>query len=252
MIVNSGSEKALAIATTLERVLDSRWLDMSDYIIVIGGDGFLLDTVRTHGLSKTYLPINGGTLGFLLNDVHDVYETARQIADQDWNLHEFSTLKASFSYNGVGAGQTTGEDIAVNEVSVERMSSQTTRLILKIDGTSVVENLAADGLIVATSQGSTGYNFSAGGPVCQYSTNVMAVTAICPHHPMLPPFVVPTSSDVLIEATQLEKRPVKITIDGREYRNASDIKITQGEKLRIIYFTGHNLTSQLVTKILRK
>jgi NAD+ kinase len=251
MIVSSNSSRALSMKKVVDKALrnsgDKKWFS-SDFIITIGGDGFLLETINKYGLNKTYFPLNGGTLGYLLNDVEDLGQTLTKMQYNEWKIHKFSTLKASFHYDG----EENITDTAINEVCIERMSSQTTRLDVSVDETNIVSDLAADGLIIATAQGSTGYNYSAGGAICQRDSNAVALTAICPHHPRLPPLVISSSSCINVTASQVEKRPVKLTVDGREYHNISFVNIARGGCLRIIYFDDHNFTSQLVKKVLKR
>lgn len=252
MIVHNGTKKAADIADTLSSFLKEPWINDESIIIVVGGDGFLLETIKENGLDKVYLPINGGTLGFLLNDVdiyeNGIYEVIRKIADYEVSTSKFTTLDVSIVTEDNSVISETG----INEICVERMSSQTTRLTAIVDGSVVVEDLAADGLIVATALGSTGYNFSAGGAICHSSLNVRVITPICAHHPRVPPFIVPSDKPVHIKASQREKRPVKVSVDGREYKRIKFVSVEDGPTLNMIYLDGHNFTNQLVTKILRK
>jgi NAD+ kinase len=253
MIVHNGTDKAAGLAETLSGFLKEPYTNNPNFIIVVGGDGFLLDAINTHGPEgKVYLPINGGTLGFLLNDVEvyntGIYEVIRKIVDKEWSVSSFPTLDVQI----VNEEGETLSDIGINEVCVERMSSQTTRLDAIVDGSAVVEDLAADGLIVATALGSTGYNFSAGGAVCHSSLKVRVITPICAHHPRIPSFIVPSDKPVHIKANQREKRPVKVSVDGREYHNIKVVSVTDGPMLKMAYLSGHNFTNQLVTKILRR
>ncbi len=119
--------------------------------VVLGGDGFLLRTVAARAFQGTFLGMNTGHLGFLHNDVRDWARAAALLEQGAWSSHRFPLLKASVELR-------TGEPfsgLAMNDVYLERATGQAARLALYVDGKEVVENLVADGLIVATALGST-------------------------------------------------------------------------------------------------
>src|SRR5690606_19759148 len=120
-----------------------------------------LHTVAQFGLDPTYLGLNAGHLGFLLNEVDglDAEALVGEIRERRWTEQAFPLLEAEIHTR---AGQVIVE-LAINDVYLERMTGQTARLGLWVDDHPTVESLVADGMIFATALGSTAYSFSAGG-----------------------------------------------------------------------------------------
>ena len=131
------------------------------------------------------------------------------------------------------------------------MSGQTARLQLIVDGELVVETLVSDGIVFSTALGSTAYTYSAGGPVCHPTLDVLAVTPICPHKPRLAPFALPATAKVDIVVQKGAYRPVRAVADGRDTNHVSSVHLALGsEKVQLAYFLDHNFTSLMVRKIL--
>lgn len=219
-----------------------------DLTIVIGGDGFLLHTVHEHGFDRTYFGMNGGTLGFLLNDVKGrVPEVCDAISANAWSEHRFPLLEATVH-------RASGEpviDHAMNDVYLERSSGQTARVTVSIDGHVLVDQLAADGLIFATALGSTGYSYSAGGAPCASELPVMCVTPICPHKPRLAPFVVSYGTVAQVDVYAPDRRPVRAVIDGRDVPDVTRLVVgPAAHSVRMAYLHGHDVTLQLVRKLM--
>ncbi|MEZ4321247.1 MAG: NAD(+)/NADH kinase [Myxococcota bacterium] len=223
--------------------LDAR----TDITVVIGGDGFLLHTVHRFGFNRSYLGLNGGTLGFLLNDVSGrLDEVCDAIAKDAWIEHRFPLLRARV----VRVDGTEHVDHAMNDVYLERSSGQTARVDVSISGYGL-QRLAADGMIFATALGSTAYNFSAGGVPCDPGLPVMCVTPICPHKPRLSPFVVPYGTEASIEVYAPDRRPVRAVIDGRDVDDVARVTIgPTTHVVRIAYLEGHDFTRQMMEKLL--
>ena len=216
--------------------------------VVIGGDGFLLRTVHESGNDDTYLGLNAGHMGFLLNDVEDHAEVARGLRAGDWRTYSFPLLNARITKTD----GTVVQDAAINDVYLERSSGQTARLSIAIEDQIVVDALVADGVIFATALGSTAYNFSAGGMACHPELPILTVTPICPHHPRLHPFALPPSVGARVTVQRGEHRPVRAVVDGRDIPDVAHVDIGYtGASVNIAYLAGHNFTSRMVRKILR-
>ena len=215
--------------------------------VVIGGDGFLLHVAHSRGLNDVYLGLNAGYLGFLLNDIDHWDAIAHRLQNHKWKTWEFPTIEAEIHCEN---GEVIRER-AVNDVYLERMSGQTARLQLIVDGEQVVETLVCDGVVFATALGSTAYTYSAGGPVCHPTLEVLAVTPICPHKPRLAPFALPASAKVDIVVQKGQYRPVRAVADGRDTDHVQSVHLAIGEeKVRLAYFLNHDFTSLMVRKIL--
>lgn len=218
-----------------------------DLTLVLGGDGFMLHTVHAYGFDRLYLGLNAGTLGFLLNDASDLDVVVDTLGRGGWREHRFPLLEARVQ---LGVGDPV-RAYAMNDVYLERSTGQTARISLAIDGHPVVEQLSADGLILATALGSTAYSFSAGGSPCVPSLPVMCVTPICPHKPRLSPFVLPYGARATIEVFSPERRPVRVVVDGRDFEDVRRMQIGPTDhQVRMAYLQGHDFTGEMVAKLL--
>jgi NAD+ kinase len=259
--VYNGTDKAKAIH---ERIIEAfpdgvsylnatANLDETEFVtpvIAIGGDGFLLETVSEYGLDEYYLPLNAGHMGFLLNDIDNVDNIIEKMIIKDWQAYRFPVLTGLITLE---SGEVESV-FAVNDIYLERATGQTARINVNVDGEQLVEQMAADGIIVSSAIGSTGYNFSAGGSVCAPDLAVMSISPICPHHPRIPSFVLGSRHTINLSAQDTEKRPVKAMVDGRAYENVVNVEvgIDRRNSLRLIYFGGHGFERQLTKKLLRR
>ena len=224
-----------------------RTLDDS-VIVVIGGDGFLLRTADEYGIDCAYLGLNAGHVGFLLNNVGSLQETARDISEKRWKEYAFPLIEAEIEHDD---GQRSVHR-AINDIYLERMTGQTARVSLTIDGHHVVRELVADGLVFATALGSTAYAFSAGSIPVHPELSVLQVTPICPHVPRLTPFTLPANATAHVEVHDRRWRPVRAVTDGRGHDNVCTVGVRQSEhKVRLCYLTPHDFTQQLLTKIVQ-
>lgn len=223
--------------------------DLSGLVVVIGGDGFMLRAVAEHGLDASYLGLNAGHLGFLLNDVEDGDwdALADRISEQQWREHRFPLLEAEVETLD---GRTIVE-FAVNDAYLERTTGQTGRLRVTVDGNRVVDLLVADGLIFATALGSTAYNFSAGGSPSHPTLHSLHVTAICPHLPRLTPFILPETARTRVDVLNADRRPVRAVTDGRDIGEITSLTVGYStRRVRFLYFASHDFTRQMLRKII--
>ena len=220
-----------------------------DLCVVLGGDGFMLETIREVGASHVFLGINAGRVGFLLNDPEDFESTVEALESQLWTVHTFPRLnmRAEPSKDG-----TVMNALAVNDVYLERMSGQTAHLQIEIDGVRVVDRLVCDGIIASTALGSTAYHFSASGHACHPGVRAIHLTPICPHSPRLTPLTLPADAKIAIDVIGGEKRPVRAVADGVSHPNIQRMEIQRSDvDVRLAFLEGHNFTATLVEKILR-
>ena len=216
-------------------------------VIVIGGDGFLLHAVHTHGTEHVYLGLNAGHLGFLLNDIDNWDAIAHRLERNKFKAWSFPMIEAHITRQD---GSVLVER-AVNDIYLERATGQTARLQLIVDGEEVVETLVCDGVVFSTALGSTAYTFSAGGPVCHPTLPILAVTPICPHKPRLVPFALPAQAQVEVRVLRGEHRPVRAVADGRDVDHVQSVRLALSEtQVKLAYFLNHNFTSLMVRKVL--
>lgn len=220
----------------------------SNICLVLGGDGFMLETIRTQGPERVFLGINAGRVGFLLNDPEDFEATIEAIEAEAWTVHTFPRLSMRALPSGGGPALTA---LAVNDVYLERMSGQTAHLRITIDQVNVVDRLVCDGIIASTALGSTAYHFSASGHACHPGVRAIHLTPICPHSPRLTPLTLPAQAKIAFDVISPEKRPVRAVADGVGYPDVARIEIERADvDVRLAFLDGHDFTATLVEKIL--
>ncbi len=151
----------------------------ADCVIVIGGDGSILQAAREiAGSGKPILGVNAGTLGFLAEtDPKDVRTAIDRVMSGDYEIRNRMMLNASINSNG-GVVQMSP---ALNDIVISRYGTiQIINLSVYVNG-EFLFTYSGDGIIIATPTGSTGYNLSAGGPIVQPEANLILLTPICAH-----------------------------------------------------------------------
>ncbi len=217
--------------------------------LVLGGDGFMLETIRAEGPGRVFLGLNAGRVGFLLNDPEDFEATIEAIEGHAWTVHTFPRL----AMRAIPAdGGPEMKALAVNDVYLERMSGQTAHLRITIDQVEVVDRLVCDGIIASTALGSTAYHFSASGHACHPGVRAIHLTPICPHSPRLAPLTLPAEARIAFDVIQSDKRPVRAVADGVGHQNVARIEIERADvDVRLAFLDGHDFTATLVEKILQ-
>ena len=148
-------------------------------IIVLGGDGTLLQAARdvVH-LDIPLLGINLGTLGFLAEvDKNSVYPALDRLLTDDYELEERMMLEGKI-YRGE---ELIGKDIALNDIVIGREGHLRVIRFKNYVNDSYMNSYNADGIIISTPTGSTGYSLSAGGPIVSPTASMLVLTPICPH-----------------------------------------------------------------------
>jgi NAD+ kinase len=185
---------------------DAPDLESSDLVISLGGDGTFLRAARlAHRFGARVLAVNLGRLGFLLNVppeelVDDVKHSLR-------HEHVVERLALSITLPGAQA-----DEFALNEVVLERAHAGHMVRVRSFVGDDEYLTYSADGVMVATPTGSTGYNFSAGGPVVETTLKVMMITPIAPHFTIDRSIVV--DGDKVVRLVTVNKS-AEIVADGR-------------------------------------
>jgi NAD+ kinase len=179
-----------------------------DLIVAVGGDGTVLEAA--HLAVDRGVPIMGvnlGTIGFLAEAEPDELEqTLTVLAAGRYRIEDRNTIEVVLP-DGTRA-------LGVNDVVVEKINSQ--RLVVldvEVDGEPFLRH-RADGLVVATSMGSTAYSFSAGGPLMDPRVDGILITPVAPHSLFDRSLVIPSDSVVTIQVA--DDRPVRVSVDGRE------------------------------------
>ena len=181
--------------------------DNPELIVVIGGDGTMLRAIRQHwrdGLP--FFGLNTGTIGFLLNDPHSLDFWERQLRWYQLPLLQVDTIMAD------GTPHT---DMAFNDCWVERETGQTAWIEVSVNGEVRMPRMVADGMLVATSAGSTSYARAMGASPLPFNAHLLTLAGSCVLIPQFwHPAVLPPDSVVRIRNLDPEKRPLRGFIDG--------------------------------------
>lgn len=219
--------------------------DSADIFVVVGGDGFLLHVLHElldRGEHKPCFGMNLGTVGFLMNHQSGAMSIGRRIAEAHGVPVRPLQMQAT-TQDG-----RTFDYCAINEVSLLRETRQTAKLEVIINGRTRMEELAGDGILVATSVGSTAYNLSANGPILPLGARLLAVTPISPFRPRRwKGAIIPDSAEIEFRVREAAKRPVSAVADQKEVRNIRDVRIATAhdKELTLLFDPGFTLEERI-------
>ena len=201
-------------------------LPTTDALVVLGGDGTFLRAARAVAdVDVPILGINLGKVGFLSKaEEGDMEPVLQRIVDGDYTIDERMLLEGTILRGGrAGAGE---RHIALNDVVVARGSlARVCRLDVSIDDTHLA-TFVADGLIVASPTGSTGYSFSAGGPILEPISRSLVVTPIAAYLSAFRSVV--ASPQQVVRCRVIDAHEALVSIDGRE-----DLPIAVGDVVEV-------------------
>jgi len=214
--------------------------------IVLGGDGTILraaELVRGHDVP--IIGVNLGNVGFLAEIAQpSVAEIVSAV--QNGKLHREPRLV--IKYEIVRAGKVFAQGWALNEVAVERSSTQMLELFVQIDGRPL-SKWGCDGVICATPTGSTAHAFSAGGPVVWPEVSALVLLPLAAHALFSRPMVVSPDCEIVIDVSS---QNAQISSDGLRQTDlvAGDrIVLTRDEsKIQLAYIADGKFTDRLVAK----
>ena len=227
-------------------------LDSSyDLFFSIGGDGTILKTATyIRDLNIPIAGINTGRLGFLATiKKEEIAASIDKILDGQFQVSKRSLLQAFIGDNANPLGEL---NFALNEIAVNRKN--TTSMIsitTHLDGEKLT-NYWADGLIVATPTGSTGYSLSCGGPVIAPETSSIVLTPIAPHNLNARPLVVPDNTIITLKVSGREEQHL-ISLDSRILTLDNDKTVTLKKSpftIRLITLEGESFLKIIREKLL--
>lgn len=240
------SDKAQAALAELSRVYDFVELGKKqkpDAILVLGGDGFMLEALHQHmARNIPFYGMNCGTVGFLLNQYRPEQLIERITNAKSTHLHPLRMFARCV--NGKHH-----ELLAINEVSLLRQTKQAARLRVTVDHVVRIQEMVADGIMVATPAGSTAYNSSAGGPIMPISANLIALTPLSPFRPRRwKGALLPHETSIYFEVLDPDKRPVSAVADYTELRDVTSVSVTEHRKqtITLLFDPEHHLEERLI------
>ncbi|MCF6265514.1 MAG: NAD(+)/NADH kinase [Desulfuromusa sp.] len=196
-----------------------------DLVIVLGGDGTLISVARLVGERNVpIVGVNLGRLGFLTEITRDeLPEMLERLIADDYQISDRMMLDASIHRDDKVVGEfTVLNDVVINKGALARIIDMETY----VDGRHLT-SYKADGLIISTPTGSTGYNLAAGGPIIYPDINSLLITPICPHMLTNRPIMVWSRSVIEIKV-KFEDDVVFFTGDGQVGR-----KLLPGDRVKV-------------------
>ena len=248
-IISDKNTKSSKIKKLLVKKLNHEQFKKDNLIIVIGGDGFMLQTLKKNKNSKKqFYGINSGNYGFLMNK----FSSKNIIKNlSKANMVSISPLEMTVKTNN----NQIKKSLAINEVSILRQSRQAASLSIKYGSKQIIKRLVSDGVLVSTPAGSTAYNLSVHGPILSLNSNKLSISPISPFRPRRWRGKV-VNDKLKISITNLNpiKRPISAVADNLEVRNAKSIKIKTNSKIKInlLYDKNRSLQKKIKIEQLRK
>jgi NAD+ kinase len=202
-------------------------LKKSNVIIVAGGDGLMLKTIKKYfRYNKLFYVINCGSVGFLMNKYNSKKIYQRINRAKIVNIHPLQITTTN-------TGKKKNFFLAINELSLLRQSKQTAFLKLKLNNKILIKKLIGDGILISTPAGSTAYNLSVHGPILSLNSKKLAVTPISPFRPRRwKGKIVSDKTKIYISNIDPKKRPIAAVADNNEIRNITKVKIMINKRIK--------------------
>jgi|TARA_R100001244_G_scaffold20643_9_gene21722 NAD+ kinase len=243
-LIVSPTPPAQEAAEKLKPMIDWVPIEEADRAVVLGGDGFMLQTLHQMLNRRTIMPVYGmnlGTVGFLMNNWH-----MEDLSERLAKARAFKVKPLKMEVETISGANFTLP--AINEVSLLRETRQTAKLEIEINGRIMMEELVCDGVLIATPAGSTAYNLSANGPILPLTCNLLALTPISPFRPRRwKGAILPDKMEISIRVLNPEKRPVSAVGDQQEVRDVSCVKVAvdRSQALTMLFDPEHALDERI-------
>ncbi len=248
-IVSDKNNLSLKIKKSLESKNNFYSLTKSNLIVVIGGDGFMLSTLKKYrNYKKKFYGINSGNYGFLMNKFSKNFSFKNL---SKCRLVTISPLEMSVKTKN----NTVKKSIAINEVSILRQSRQAASLLILNGSKTIIKNLVSDGVLVSTPAGSTAYNLSVHGPILSLDSKKLSISPISAFRPRRwKGKIVGDKSKIVIKNLNPKKRPISAVADNIEVRNAKNIiiKTNTKNKFNLLYDSNRSLQKKIKIEQIRK
>ena len=249
VITSDKNKSSLRIKLKLLKILKKNNMKYNNLNIVIGGDGFMLKTLKKNkDSSKFFYGINSGNYGFLMNKF-----SQKNILKNLKKAKLISIFPLEMRViNKTGLLKTS---VAINEVSILRQSRQAANLSIKNGKKDIIKKLISDGVLVSTPAGSTAYNLSVHGPILNLNSKKLSISPISPFRPRRwKGKIVSDNSEITIKNLNIKKRPISAVADNIEVRNAKKIiiKVQTKIKFNLLYDRNTSLQKKIKLEQIRK
>ena len=248
-IISDKNQKSLNIKNQLIKIINNHNFNKPNLVIVVGGDGFMLETLKKNKNSKKqFYGINSGNYGFLMNKF-----SSENIIK---NLTKAKMISISpLEMTVKNKNNQIKKSIAINEVSVLRQSRQAASLSIKQGSKQIIKKLVSDGVLVSTPAGSTAYNLSVHGPILSLNSKRLSIAPISPFRPRRwRGKIVNDKLKIIITNLNPSKRPISAVADNLEVRNAKiiSVKINNKIKFNLLYDKNRSLQKKIKIEQIRK
>ena len=248
-LVYDNTKNSLKIKSFLKKNIKLVSLAKSKLIVVVGGDGFMLQTLKKfYKFKKSFYGINSGNYGFLMNKYSKKNFIKNLKNSKSIQIHPLEMIVKN-------KNNQLKKSIAINEVSILRQSRQAASVAILNGKKVIIKKLVADGILVSTPAGSTAYNLSVHGPILNLNSKKIAITPISPFRPRRwRGTVISEKSLITIKNINVPKRPISAVADNIEVRNAKTIFIKINKKIsfNLLYSRNNTLHKKIKIEQLRK
>ena len=245
VFLTSSNNEAIEQKKVLEEQYGTNSLDNADVIVVLGGDGFMLEAIKSHMSQDLPLfGLNYGSIGFLMNSSNQ-NDLLNRI-NQSQSIKISPLIMKAMSVNG-----SIHEAIAINEVSLLRETHQASKIKISVDGNVRLDELICDGVLISTPSGSTAYNLSAHGPILPINADVLALTPISAFRPRRwKGAILNNESNVKFEIIESKKRPVSAVADSTEFRDISSVEVHQSKDqvVELLFDANHSFDERILNE----
>ena len=243
-VISSGTPVAREAEAILREQHEFVALDQADAVIVLGGDGHMLQVLHQLLENRRDIPaygMNRGTIGFLMNGWQSGELLNRLERAKSFSVKPLTTTVTTVS------GQSFTLP-AINEVSLLRETRQAAKIEISVNGRPVIPELICDGILVSTPAGSTAYNLSANGPILPLDSSLLALTPISPFRPRRwKGAILPDRYVVKLTILESSKRPVSAVADQREIRDIASVEVAldRARALTLLFDPEHALDDRI-------
>jgi NAD+ kinase len=248
-IISDKNTKSSRIKKLLVKKINLNQFKKDNLIIVIGGDGFMLQTLKQNkNFKKQFYGINSGNYGFLMNKFssENIIKNLTKA-----NMISISPLEMTVK----NKKNQIKKSLAINEVSILRQSRQAASLSIKHGSKQIIKKLVSDGVLVSTPAGSTAYNLSVHGPILSLNSKKLSISPISPFRPRRwKGKIVNDKLKIIITNLNPSKRPISAVADNLEVRNAKSISVKTNKKIKfnLLYDKNRSLQKKIKIEQLRK
>ncbi len=252
------NEQAIKMGELLkEKLLENGFIiDENEFglAIAVGGDGAFLRMIKETNFNSEvlYVGINAGTLGFLQEIKGDqIDEFIKELKESAFKVEEIGIQETVIDHEGGSS-----RFFSLNEIVIRETDLKVVKLDIKIEG-DLLEHFIGDGLLVATSAGSTAYNLSFGGSIVYNTFTSLQITPIAPlnskvYRSLLNSVIIPDKNLITIIPNK-EKNDLIITIDGENHTYQSVQKIEtkiEDKKIKFVRLSHYNFPQKINEKLL--